>query len=84
MIVVADTSPINYLILIDEIELLPRLYDQIIVAKSVLAELTAGSAPEKVLAWLRKKPAWLESKELSSPVDPILSDLLDLGESEAI
>lgn len=84
MIVVADTSPINYLILIGEIDLLPKLYDRIVVSKSVLTELTAGSAPEKVIAWLREKPAWLESKALSSPVDPTLTDLLDLGESEAI
>ena len=31
MIVVADTSPINYLLLINQIDLLPRLFQQIII-----------------------------------------------------
>jgi predicted nucleic acid-binding protein len=31
MLVIADTSPLNYLILVDAIELLPRLYPQIIL-----------------------------------------------------
>lgn len=35
MIVIADTGPINYLILIGEIELLPALYDRVAVPTSV-------------------------------------------------
>ena len=31
MIVVSDTSPVNYLLLIDQIDLLPRLFQQIII-----------------------------------------------------
>ncbi len=31
MIVVSNTSPINYLILIDHIDLLPKLFQQIII-----------------------------------------------------
>ena len=31
MIVVSDTSPINYLLLIEQIDLLPRLFEQIII-----------------------------------------------------
>jgi len=31
MIIVADTSPINYLVLIKEIEVLPRLYGKIVI-----------------------------------------------------
>ena len=61
MIVISDTSPINYLILIDEIGLLPKLYDRIVVASGVLEELVAGSAPEKVKHWLDEKPDWLEN-----------------------
>ena len=33
MIVVADTSPINYLVLIKEIEILPRLYGKVVTPK---------------------------------------------------
>jgi len=31
MIVVADTTPINYLILIEEIDVLPKLYGRVII-----------------------------------------------------
>jgi len=39
MLVVADTSPLNYLILIDLIDLLPRLYGEIAVPQAVMHEL---------------------------------------------
>jgi predicted nucleic acid-binding protein len=39
MVVVADTSPINYLILIDQIEILPRLYAGVIIPSAILEEL---------------------------------------------
>jgi predicted nucleic acid-binding protein len=35
MIVIADTSPINYLVLIEQIEVLPTLYGQILIPPSV-------------------------------------------------
>jgi len=35
MIVVSDTSPICYLLLIGEIELLPQLYGQVIIPRIV-------------------------------------------------
>ncbi len=39
MIVIADTSLINYLIRIGEIEVLPKLYGRILVPPSVYGEL---------------------------------------------
>lgn len=46
MIVVADTSPINYLILIGQIDVLKHLYTRTLIPSAVLAELqhpaTAG------------------------------------------
>lgn len=84
MIVISDTSPINYLILIDEIGLLPKLYGRVIVASGVLEELVAGSAPEKVKRWLAEKPNWLEVREPVTPLDEELTNSLDLGESQSI
>jgi predicted nucleic acid-binding protein len=37
--VVSDTSPISYLLLIGESELLPALYDQLFIPMAVAAEL---------------------------------------------
>jgi predicted HTH domain antitoxin len=45
MIVVSDTSPINYLLLINQIDLLPRLFQQIIVPDVVRDEMVDPSAP---------------------------------------
>jgi predicted nucleic acid-binding protein len=43
-IVVADTGPLNYLVLIDAIDLLPRLFDRVFVPLAVRDELTQRHA----------------------------------------
>jgi predicted nucleic acid-binding protein len=45
MIVIADTSPINYLLLIDQIDLLPRLFQKIVIPEVVRDEMIAPGAP---------------------------------------
>jgi predicted nucleic acid-binding protein len=45
MIVVADTSPINYLILIGEIEILTGMYGRVVIPHAVREELLRPSAP---------------------------------------
>jgi hypothetical protein len=51
MIAVTDTSPISYLILIGEVELLPKLFSQVLVPHAVIAELLHDDAPEAVRSW---------------------------------
>ncbi len=53
-LVVADTGPLNYLILIGQIELLPILFEQIYAPKAVQAELRHADAPEAVRRWIAK------------------------------
>ena len=60
MIVIADTGPINYLILIAEIHVLPALYNRVAVPRSVCDELRRPRAPEAVRAWIGQPPSWLE------------------------
>lgn len=43
MIVVADSTPINYLILIEEIEVLPKLYGRVIIPRAVKRRVDALS-----------------------------------------
>ena len=45
MIIVSNTSPINYLILIGHIDLLPQLFQQIIIPQVVYSELSDAVAP---------------------------------------
>src|SRR5947209_31820 len=80
-VVVADTSPLNYLIFIEAIDLLPRLYRKIIIPTEVLDELIDDSAPSQVSEWAMKLPHWVEVR--SAPPHPALS-FLDQGERCAI
>lgn len=59
-VVVADTGPLNYLVQIDAIDLLPKLFDRVIVPAIVRDELTHPRAPAAVRAWAVSSPAWLE------------------------
>ena len=81
MVVVADTSPINYLVLISQIDLLQLLYKRVLIPPAVMAELTHPRAPEPVRAWARAAPRWLE---VLSPTISMLFPQLDPGETEAI
>jgi predicted nucleic acid-binding protein len=45
MVVVADISPINYFVLIDQIEILPWLYTRILIPPAVFTELKHPVAP---------------------------------------
>ena len=83
MIVIADTGPINYLILIGEIELLQALYDRVAVPLSVREELGRPRAPEAVRAWIAQPPSWLEIHRPTNPPDAGLAHL-DAGERDAI
>jgi predicted nucleic acid-binding protein len=83
MIVVADTSPLNYLILIEQIELLPTLYHNVLIPREVHSELQQTGTPERVRAWARSLPAWCELRSVHSVVDPALGEL-DAGERDAI
>ena len=83
MIVIADTSPLNYLVLIGEAEILQRLYHRVIIPEAVLRELRHPETPSAVLEWIAHRPAWLEIERITAPPDPELR-LLGEGEREAI
>jgi predicted nucleic acid-binding protein len=83
MIVVADTSPINYLVLIDAVGVLPELYENIIVPNAVFEELQAAETPEKVREFVKVFPPWLDLRQATVLLDSELSEL-DAGEREAI
>lgn len=83
MIVVADTSPINYLVLIEEIDILAKMYRRVVIPHGVLEERLRPSAPLLVRNWIHQIPAWLE---VCSPVNAPDESLesLDSGERDAI
>jgi predicted nucleic acid-binding protein len=83
VIVIADTSPINYLILIGEINILPQLYSSVVVPPAVADELRSLDAPEVVRTWIADAPEWLAIKSPAHVHDQRLSGL-DSGERDAI
>jgi predicted nucleic acid-binding protein len=83
MIVVSDTSPLCYLILIGQIDLLPRLYEQVVIPQAVRDELADERSPARIQQWIAQPPDWLEIQPISIPPDSEL-DILDLGEQSAI
>lgn len=44
MIVVADSSPLHYLILLEQTELLRRLYENVLIPNAVASELRAAAS----------------------------------------
>lgn len=44
-VVVADTSPLNYLVLIGQVDVLRRLYGKVLIPPEVLDELNNSGAP---------------------------------------
>jgi predicted nucleic acid-binding protein len=46
MIIVADASPMNYLVLIAEIGILPIMYGRVVIPHTVREELMRAAAPQ--------------------------------------
>jgi predicted nucleic acid-binding protein len=83
MIVVADTSPLNYLILIARVDVLEVLYGRILIPHAVHDEMLSPKAPASVRAWAISPPEWLNIVSPSAIYSPPLPRL-DRGETEAI
>ncbi len=83
MIAVADASPICYLILIGEIELLPALLTQVFLPKAVFGELLDPGAPPQVREWAASLPGWVSVREVSATGSAGL-ECLHAGERAAI
>jgi predicted nucleic acid-binding protein len=83
MIVVADTSPLNYFVQIGCESVLSSLYQRVLIPPSVLDELGHPGAPKIVGEWLLDLPRWIEVRRTAAPPDAALADL-DPGERDAI
>ena len=84
MVVVADSSPVNYLLLIDIIQALPELFGQVFIPEAVSRELQSAATPPKVAAWMSRPPSWLHVEKAGSPLNDEELDKLGAGEREAI
>lgn len=81
--VVADTSPLFYLLSIGHIDLLPRLFGKVFVPDAVHKELCHPAAPTVVREWMARPPSWVEVTPVESADDAVLRPL-GAGERAAI
>jgi predicted nucleic acid-binding protein len=84
MFVVADTSPINYLILIHQDTLLPLLYERVVIPPAVRVELQHSRTPTVVRVWVAHPPAWFAVRQPQQRLEAEQFPKLGAGERDAI
>ncbi len=82
MIVVSDASPLNILVRIGCVDVLPSLFGSVILPPAVAGELSHAATPEVVRQWLAAGPGWLQV-QTPQRMDPTL-EMADAGERQAI
>lgn len=80
-LVVADTTPLNYLTIIGQVQVLGSLFGKVLVPEGVLAELRHPKAPNAVATWCQSLPNWVQVTRVVK-LDPTIP--LGKGEVEAI
>lgn len=83
MIVVSDTSPLHYLIVIGQVEILSSLFGRVICPPEVIEECLHERAPLAVKSWAGNLPEWLEVMGSDMWEHSQLARL-DTGEASAI
>jgi predicted nucleic acid-binding protein len=59
-VVIADTGPVNYLILIGHIDILPAMFERVLLPSAVRDELSNPDTPSLVRSWMANPPTWVE------------------------
>jgi len=59
-LIIADTGPVNYLLLTGYIDILPGMFEKVILPAAVRDELFDPDSPELVRTWIATPPHWLE------------------------
>ncbi|MGC8490953.1 MAG: DUF3368 domain-containing protein [Syntrophobacteraceae bacterium] len=83
MSTVADSSPICYLRMIEQIELLPALFGEIAIPEAVVQELSDEGAPATVREWIEHPSPWLLIERVACYPEQF-SESLHSGEQEVI
>jgi uncharacterized protein len=84
IVVVADTTPLRYLVETGYEYLLPRLFGSVLIPGAVAVELQQERTPASVRRWAALLPSWVEVRQVTAPASAHEPTRLDRGESEAI
>lgn len=82
MIVISDTTPLRYLIEIEQVHILETLFGKIIIPEKVAEELQHPKTPHQVKSWMQAPPDWLEVRKADLTVFTPQKKIDD-GEREA-
>ena len=84
-VVVSDASPLRYLILLRQAQVLHGLYGKVLVPQAVVDELQRKQTPEPVRRWMSTPPSWLEVVQtIGKAYEEQGLDILGSGERQAI
>ena len=81
---VSNTTPLRYLIAIEQEHLLGQLFEKVFVPVAVHEELTDARTPETVRHRVLALPAWFEVRKVQETQTTMLPVTLHRGEREAI
>jgi predicted nucleic acid-binding protein len=82
MIIISDTTPLRYLIEVEQVHILESLFGQVIIPQAVFGELQREKTPQKVKEWIADHPAWLEVRKADTSIFTPRKKIGD-GEREA-
>ena len=80
-LVVSDSGPVHYLVLCEAIDVIHRLYGQLVMPAAVAQELSHPRAPLDVQTWMNARPKWA-AVAVARQIEPFQQ--LGPGEREAI
>jgi predicted nucleic acid-binding protein len=81
---VSNTTPLRYLIAIEQEHLLGQLFEKVFVPEAVHEELTDSRTPETVRGRVLSMPAWYEVRQVQETQTTIFPVTLHRGERQAI
>jgi predicted nucleic acid-binding protein len=80
-LIVSDNSPLNVIVRVDAADILPRLFERVLIPPEVAVEMAHPKAPKATQTFIAAPPPWLE---IRAPSSPLFIPELDPGESAAI
>jgi predicted nucleic acid-binding protein len=81
---VSNTTPLRYLIAIEQGHLLGKLFEKVFVPIAVQEELTDAKTPEMVRRWMASPPHWFEVRSVDERSAVTFPLTLHRGERQAI
>jgi len=81
--IVSNTGPLIALAMINQLDILRILFSEVIIPGAVHYEILEGGAVSRGVASYQNA-SWIQVRELSNHLEPLLCTVLDMGEASVI